>query len=357
MQLGETSLTRAQRRLLRLCKAAVARTNLQLNGLRVLTEAASGAYASTPLIAALAGAAEVVAITRNSRWGSVDEVVSNCQRLSRAAGVQERISYVTEHSDDRIKGCHLVTNLGFVRPIDRSLIAKIHPVGSVALMWEPWEYRENEIDLNSLREFDIPIIGTNESHPWVRTLDYLGPTVGRLLLDAEIEVAGSRILLVGADPFGAAVEAWLRSCGAEVLRADLRSWSDLASEAAEKELAFDALVLVEHKNPDPIASDGQKAGLLALARWGAPLIHVCGAVDRSVVNGLGVSMIPDVDVPFGFMAVTTAHAGARPVVDLHAAGLKSAELVVRARLQGLSRLDAVSRSVESGFGLELEIAR
>ena len=44
---------------------------LDLKGLTVLTEAASGAYAWTPLIAARAGAAHVIAMARDSAWGPV----------------------------------------------------------------------------------------------------------------------------------------------------------------------------------------------------------------------------------------------------------------------------------------------
>ena len=47
-------------RLVRLMRQAVARCELDLSGAVVLTEAASGAYVVTPVLAALAGAARVV---------------------------------------------------------------------------------------------------------------------------------------------------------------------------------------------------------------------------------------------------------------------------------------------------------
>lgn|GEM_PF-5393232 len=48
--------------------------SLDLGKFIVLTEAASGFYALTPLIAALAGAKAVLALTRDSRYGSAAEV-------------------------------------------------------------------------------------------------------------------------------------------------------------------------------------------------------------------------------------------------------------------------------------------
>ena len=100
-------------------------------------------------------------------------------------------------------------------------------------MWEPWEFRDGEVDLTALRNRGVPIIATAETHPDVRTLDYLGPTIARLLLDSGIEVIRSHLLVLGSDPFGGAVEGWLAGAGAIVSRADSttgrhRSWQHLS---------------------------------------------------------------------------------------------------------------------------------
>ncbi len=58
-----------QRRVFRLIDEAIERLGLQLSGLRVLTEAASGAFVVTPLIAARAGASRVHAVTTDSVHG------------------------------------------------------------------------------------------------------------------------------------------------------------------------------------------------------------------------------------------------------------------------------------------------
>ncbi len=56
----------------------------------------------------------------------------------------------------------------------------------------------------------------------------------------------------------------------------------------------------------------------------------------------------------GYMTVTTDHVGPRPVVDLHAAGLKVGEMAVRCRRAGLDAA-AVARSVvASGLALDFE---
>ena len=59
------------RRLVRLARASVADMRIDLDDAVVVTEAATGAYAVTPVIAALAGARHVYAFTRATRFGSV----------------------------------------------------------------------------------------------------------------------------------------------------------------------------------------------------------------------------------------------------------------------------------------------
>ncbi|HZI54747.1 MAG TPA: hypothetical protein VFD56_13620, partial [Chitinophagaceae bacterium] len=59
---------------------AVNRLNLDLSGKVVLTEAATGAYIVTPVIAALAGA-EVYAFTKDTRYGTVADVKKQTKEL------------------------------------------------------------------------------------------------------------------------------------------------------------------------------------------------------------------------------------------------------------------------------------
>jgi hypothetical protein len=77
-----------------LMRRAIAATGLDLSGKTVLTEAASGAYATTPVIAAMAGATRVFAFARPSPYGSVAEVESWISQLASFAEVADRITIV-----------------------------------------------------------------------------------------------------------------------------------------------------------------------------------------------------------------------------------------------------------------------
>ncbi len=75
-------------RLVGLIRRTSAFLELDLSGLVVLTEAASGPYVVTPIIAALAGAARVIALTAPSRYGSIEAVIAQTQALADLCGVR-----------------------------------------------------------------------------------------------------------------------------------------------------------------------------------------------------------------------------------------------------------------------------
>jgi hypothetical protein len=162
-------------RLLEIMRAAVAKSGLDLSGMTILTEAATGAYCVTPIIAALANASRVHAVTRPSRYGTVAEVERCTYELASLAGVKDRIEIITRIEDDVLARADIVTNSGHLRPIDRSIISKLPRHCVIALMFEAWEFRASDIDLPACRERAIPIVGVNERHPSVDVFSYLGP--------------------------------------------------------------------------------------------------------------------------------------------------------------------------------------
>ena len=89
-----------------------------------------------------------------------------------------------------------------------------------------------------------------------------------------------------------------------------------------------------------------------LIRQGAPIVHVCGVIDHEVVATSGLLVNPAGRYRPGFMKATTAYVGPRPVIDLHAGGLKVGELLVRGLRETGSAEEAIRRAVEHGIALE-----
>lgn len=341
-----------RRRVEKLMRAAIDRLDLELSGIAVLTEAASGSFAVTPLIAALAGAARVVALTRDSAYGAAADVTDYVRNWANELELGDRIEITRDRA--AAKGCSLVTNLGFVRPIDAALMAGLPDDAAVALMWEPWEFRAADVDLGACRARGIPVLGTRETDPRVETFRYVGLLAVKLLLEQEIEIRGGRFLVIAEPPFLTPIVEALEANGgtASGLRPSLGAVT--ATPTLHQLLeGCDAVMVADHRSGRPAVGAG---GLPAewLAETGAALVHICGQVDDDALAGAGVAKIPPRRVPPGYMTVTTDHVGPRPVVDLHAAGLKVGEMLVRFRRTGLDAVEAARRAVDTGLALDFD---
>jgi hypothetical protein len=351
MDLNERSLTLLGSRISR----AVEEIGLDLNGQRVLTEAATGPYVATPIIAAVAGADQVTACTRDTKWGRADDVLKMTVALAEHLGVKDKVLVSTRAPVELAKGAEIVTNLGMLRPISAELIAVLAPHAAIALMWEPWEFRPGDIDIEACFQHKIPVIATNEQHPAVNTFAAVGMLALKLLMEMQCEIAGLNIVVIGSDPFGTATAKTLRSVGARVSL--VKDYEQLRRNRRVTLIeGADALVLVEHRSKTELLGSSTPELLDLLASSKIPVTHICGRVEDDALLRHGVLKHPAGSAPHGFMTVTTAHVGAKPVVNLHAAGLHAASLVSRERWRGASIDDAINRAVESGYGLRLEVA-
>ena len=333
-------------RIIRLIDMIIDSLKLDLKGMVVLTEAASGAFIVTPLIAARAGA-QVVAVARHSAYANVSDVLAYAKEWSQHLGVSNRIMITTDPPITFASKVDIVTNLGFVRPISADFVAKLSSTAVISLMWEGWEYRGSDLDIQACRNYDIPVIGTKETHELLQIFEYLGIVVAKLLLEREIEIFKSKIVLIGSDPFGVAIEAKLLSLGASVIRLDPSVSSSLTDISDE---GIDALVVAEHKDSREIVGDKGCIDPMELAELGIPLIHISGVVDICSLNRAGVLKYPTKPVEFGYMTVTADYCGPRPIIDLHASGLKVGEVMYRAKKAGLTVAEIERIAVSSGFG-------
>jgi len=116
-----------------------------------------------------------------------------------------------------IKKADIVTNLGFLRPIDKNFLSYLKPTAVIPLMYETWEFREHDLDLNECWKKGVPVLGTNEEHEALRIFDYVGHLCLKKLYEAEVEVFRSKIVLVGDNLFGKNIVKTLSAVGAEVL--------------------------------------------------------------------------------------------------------------------------------------------
>jgi hypothetical protein len=336
----------ASQQLIALMREAIRRCELDLSGLTVLTEAASGAYAVTPVLAAMSGAARVFALARDSRYGSVAEIAEGLMDLASSAGVEERIRIVTEKNREIIAAADIITNSGHLRPIDRAMIEWMKPTAAIPLMYEAWELREADIDVAVCAERGIAVAGTNERHPAVDVFSFLGPVAHRLLGDAGIASRGSRIVVLCDNPFREFIEAGLTAAGAIVE-------SVVKLDPKRESFTPDVVLVAMTPRPHPIIGRSE-ANIIANQYAGALVAQFWGDIDRDALTRCGVRFWPIEPPPRGHQGIMLSSIGPEPVVRLQAGGLKVGEVMARARQTRLGAAEscerAVAAAVASGFG-------
>lgn len=308
------------RRLVGLMKAAIDRLGLQLGGHAVLTEAATGAYAVTPVLAALAGA-HVFALANATRYAPADEIENATLGLAAVAGVGHDIELVFEKKPDLLSRVDIVTNSGQVRPIDKAMASHLKPSCVVPLMYEAWEYRPADVDLDACHSRGIVVAGTNEEHPDVDVFSFLGMMAVKQLHDAGIAVYGSHTVLLCDNNFASFIRSGLEGCGAKVSE---------TRQLAQRALIppCDAIVVALKPRDTPVLTAAD-ANLLRQHAPGTVVVQYWGDVDREALAHAGVPVWPRQEPPAGHMGVLPSAIGPEPIVRLQAGGLKVGEVLAR----------------------------
>jgi hypothetical protein len=339
----------------RLMRSVISDLELDLTDITVLTEAASGPFAVTPLIAGLAGSPHIVAIAKDSPYGTALEVINYIQAWAIELGINDRIEFSTQPSHSFAPSTNIITNLGFVRPINNQVVEKLPKDSVIAFMREPWEFRDEDIEIKACQKNRVTVLGTDESHPRLQIFRYIGILALKLLLETDLEIVGSRILILSSDPFGDEVEKTLKANNATVLRIKpIEGWETNISEIKESLTNIDAVVVAEYKKNIPLISEKQGLPISWLAEYNIPVMHICGSVDSNALASMGVIKNPSRNVPNGFMTLTTDYVGPRPVIDLHSGSLKACEIFVRNIREGSNPETAITKAVESGLAIQFE---
>ena len=322
-------------RLKALMHRAIDATGLNLSGLTVLTEAASGAYASTAVLAAMAGADQVYAFVRPSRYGSVAEIEASTLELASLVGVAGRITVLEAIHPEILASVDIVTNSGHLRPLTAHLIDRLPSRAVIALMFEAWEFRPEDIDLEACSRRCIPVVGVNERHPSVDVFSFLGPLCVKQLHDCGLAAYGSRVALLCDNGFAEPMRRGLTGIGASV------ETFDCADTVFRDE--WDAIVVALQPASDPRIGKAEARHLADAAPAGTALLQVFGDVDRDAVLEHGLSAWPSEPPARGHMGILLSAIGPEPIVRLQTGGLRAAEWIARG---GVASPDGIAQLVQ-----------
>lgn len=316
---------------------------LDLRGRTVLTEAATGAYVVTVLLAGAAGA-RVFALSKDTRYGSAAEAVRQTRSAMAAAGLEHLdVTFVERLTPEVIGAADVITNSGHLRPLDQRLLRHARCSAVIPLMYEAWEWRDGDVDLAYAHSRGMAVGATNERHPSIDVFGYLGDMALKQLFDAGVCPYRNKLVLLANNDFGPYIARVLgKVCARLAIVAPDSHRERYAGlqgiewvggfprvRVPEEFRAAEAVVFTAYPFDDVwIGGAGPIDAAEVAAAFDYPfLLRYAGDVDVEALSAHGVRYYPP-HVSSGHMGVLPSAIGIDPVIRLQAGGLKSAEALL-----------------------------
>lgn len=318
---------------------------LDLSGRTVLTEAANGAYVVTPLLAALAGA-KVYAYAKDSRYGTAQDVFALTRGVvAECTGRSLDITMVDRLSQEIVAKADIITNSGHLRPLDRALLAHAKDDLVIPLMFEAWEWRQADMDIDYVRERGFKVGATNERHPDVDVFGYLGDMALKLIFDAGICPYRNRFVLLCNNDFGPYIARVLSSICAGLAVIDKgenrKNYAGVKIDWCGEFPDFD--LTPDYRDAEAVIFAGYPfdqtwighSSELPIDRIASQLtrpyiLRFAGDVDVKALDSRSIRCFPK-DVASGHMGILPSAVGFDPIIRLQAGGLKAGEALLSGR--------------------------
>ncbi len=320
----------------------VSALNLNLKGKTVLTEAASGAYIVTPVLAALAGA-KVYAFSKTTKYGTTEEIFRNTASLVKdAAGFSMDITFAETLTPEIIAQADIITNSGHLRPLNEEKLRYAKDGVVIPLMYEAWEWREADMDINFIRRKGFKLGATNERHPEVDVFNYLGDMAVKQVFDSGACPYKNKFVLLCNNDFGPYIAKVLaRICdGLAVIDLDKNKhkydmenveWIGNFPSISIPDNFKDAEAVIFTAYPfdkNWIGTDTEISVNQVRDQLNDPLIlRYAGDVDTDVLDSHGIRYFPG-HVHSGHMGILPSAIGNDPIIRLQAGGLKVGEALL-----------------------------
>ena len=307
-------------------KKSIDKFNLNLKGKVVLTEACNGIYSCTAIIADFSGAKRVYALAKETKYGNFYDIENNFKEYFEN-NLKNNI-LIIKSLDEINEKIDIVTNSGFLRPINKKYLPFLNNESVISLMYEPWEFRESDIDIALMNKNKIKIYGTNEHDVRLKTMDYIGLTVLYHLLDYKISYfSNKKILILGNYEFTEPIERVLIENHYKVKVVN-------KYDCEFKDYDYDVFVVAEHKNKQLLIGPNKAYINKFMLDEKSKVIHICGNVDFKSVK---FEYKPQSPASFGYMSYRTDFIDDMALIDLQTSSLKVAEGMIKANELNLQK--------------------
>ena len=322
-------------RAIEIIKQTIKILDLNLKSYVVLTEVGSNNYIYTPIISLLAGAKKVYAWTRDSSYGNGEEIAASCLKIAKTLGLDDRLEFSVNNKDfEHVKQADIITNSGFIRPINQALLKYAKPNIAVPLMFEAWETRGQDLDIEACTRNKVRVAGTWENHPKINVFNYVKELTLKMLFEAGYEISGNKFIIWSSDYFGEKAEEVLKHNNAEEVIVTT-NYNILLSNIKN----VDAVLLFDyHETRDYFSPNGIfNLNELTKVNNHFGIVHLYGNVDVNYLREKNIQVYPDKNGKALNMTFTLAHVGLLPVIRLLTAGFKVGQESLQNKISNLSQ--------------------
>jgi hypothetical protein len=316
--------------------------DLNLKGKVVLTEAATGAYVVTPILAALAGA-KVYAFSKTTRYGTINEVFEGTKSVYKNVEDKLDITFIDTLTPEIIAQADIITNSGHLRPLTKEKLQYAKDNVVIPLMYEAWEWRESDMDINYIRQRCFKVGATNERHPEVDVFNYLGDMAVKQILDAGLCLYNNKFILITNNDFGPYI--------AKVISKMCDKLGVIDKQENQHKYSFENIEWIDHfpginipqhfKDAEAIiftaypfdniwiGNDHDAINVQSIKeKLSYPFIlRYAGDVDTNALKAAGIRYFPE-QVQSGHMGILPSAIGYDPIIRLQAGGLKVGEALI-----------------------------
>lgn len=304
-------------------KKNISLLNLDLTGLTVLTEVGSGPFIYNPLIPYLAGAKKIIVWCQDSGYGFAKDIVDEFNRI---VNFDRNIYFRLNHrSKDDIQRADIITNSRMIRPIDSEFISFMRHNAVISLMYEAWEIRKSDIDIDFCKAKNIKVGGTWENHPDLNIFNYTKILSVKLLLESGVEIYQSNIFVWSKDNFGICAKEVFLSLGAQ------KVWNNTEIDEFYKNLSLiDVIYLCDYHENRVYFGDSSCEPIFDIdkiieVKPEVVIVHLYGDVNFKYLNHYGLKCFPEKQGYPSIMTHTLSHVGIEPLIRLLVAGYKVGE--------------------------------
>ncbi len=153
-----------------------------------------------------------MAWTRDSKTKKGSTNIEQCNVILDKLDLSGKVDFYNGYLKKKhLESADLITNSGFLRPLNQSKLKHIKDHTVISLMYESWELHARDIDIEYCKKRRIRVARTNESHEKLKVFEQIGHLATKMVFEAGYEIFNNNIIIWSSDLFGKTIYNTLRA--------------------------------------------------------------------------------------------------------------------------------------------------